>query len=152
MIEAAFLGRISKPGELKTGQAGKSWAAAKIVIGTGDQVQWVRVVAFEDLARTLAAFKEGDRVYVEGGLTLDRWQDAAGAEKSGLTVRAWTVELAAIGRHRTPRPDQRQRDERAQRDWQAPRGASPTTDGRQGGYRLQRETDRGVPLNDPIPF
>ena len=48
----------------------------------------------------------GDRIYVEGNLTLNTWADkATGEAKTGLNVAAWRVDrLANIGRNRIRQP------------------------------------------------
>ena len=49
---------------------------------------------------------KGDRVYVEGHLSLATWQDSEGKPRSGLAVSAWKVEkLGNIGRNRAKQDD-----------------------------------------------
>jgi single-stranded DNA-binding protein len=68
----------------------------------GDVTQWINVICFGDTARQLTeCARKGDRVYVEGSLTLATWQDGEGKPRSGLAVSAWKVEkLFAIGMER----------------------------------------------------
>src|SRR5205823_4651683 len=63
------------------------------------ETQWVRVTAWEELALELAEkLHKGAAVYVEGRLRLDRWPGPDGAERSGLSVSAWTVVPMGVGR------------------------------------------------------
>ena len=107
-IECAFFARVGSVTPIKTSQSGKAWCAAKVAIGSDDATQWVRVALFNGLAEQLApTLAKGDRVYIEGNLKLDRWQNAEGQESSGLSVAAWKVEkvaASAIGRNRPSKP------------------------------------------------
>ena len=125
-IQTAFVGRVaSEAMELKTSTSGKAWAAFNVGVGSGDNVQWVRVAVFEDLAERLAGgLLEGDKVYVEGSLRLDRWSDkTCGQERSGLSCAAWRVEhLGQIGRRKRNRAG-RSRAQEAAVDQQSPSGS-----------------------------
>ena len=153
-IECAFIGRIGSVTPIKTSQSGKAWCAAKIAIGSDDVTQWVRVALFNGLAEQLApTLAKGDRVYIEGNLKLDRWQNAEGEQRSGLSVAAWKLEkvgASAIGRNRPAKPKAPPEGEHhvppsanggprqsTTRDWQAP----PST---RGGFDKR--------LEDEIPF
>jgi single-stranded DNA-binding protein len=68
-----------------------------------DVSQWLRVACFRDAAEKIAVkAKKGDRLYVEGQLTLNTWADkATGETKTGLNVASWKCEkVAAIGKSR----------------------------------------------------
>ena len=71
-----------------------------------DVSQWLRVTCFGDTAKAIAAkAKKGDRVYVEGALTMNQWNDAAGETKHGLNVAAWKCErVSSIGKNRELKP------------------------------------------------
>jgi single-stranded DNA-binding protein len=104
-IEAALSGRVEQEPELRHSKdSGKPWLPLNAV-GEGDATQWVRLSVFGEKAEQLAAaLHRGDRVYCEGTLTLQRWTDQAGAERSGLNVAAWRCirlgRLASAGRAR----------------------------------------------------
>jgi single-strand DNA-binding protein len=72
----------------------------------GDSTQWINVICFAPIADTLSkTAKNGDRVYCEGTLTLNTWQNSDGETKTGLAVSAWKVErLGNIGRNRIEPP------------------------------------------------
>lgn len=61
-----------------------------------------KIACFGEVAEKIAAqAKKGDRVYVEGSLTLNSWTTANGDTRHGLNLAAWKVEkLAAIGKAR----------------------------------------------------
>lgn len=108
-IEAAFWGVLGNAPELKTSKSGKPFAQMSVVVSVGqdeegkDVSQWLRVTCFGETAERLAhQAKKGDRVYVEGTLTLNSWADkATGEARSGLNVAAWKCErIANIGQNR----------------------------------------------------
>jgi single-strand DNA-binding protein len=112
-LETAFWGTLGKDPELKTSKAGTPYAGMNVVVVTGttddgkDVSQWLRVTCFGDTAKAIASrAKKGDRVYVEGTLTMSQWNDAQGEVRHGLNVTAWKVErVASIGKNRPPRQD-----------------------------------------------
>jgi single stranded DNA-binding protein len=108
-IEAAFWGVLGNAPELKTSRSGKPLVQVSIVVTVGqdtdgkDVGQWLRVACFGETAERLAhQAKKGDRVYVEGNLTLNSWADkATGEARTALNVAAWKCErVANIGKHR----------------------------------------------------
>lgn len=138
-IETAFQGTLGRDPELKTSKAGTPYAVLSVVVSVGkdedgkDIGQWARVTCFKETAAKIAATaKKGDRVYVEGSLTLDAWTAADGEKRTGLSVVAWKCEkLAQIGNNRPKRaasgPD----------DKPADHGAA-----KKGGHEF----------SDPLPF
>jgi single-strand DNA-binding protein len=104
-IECAFTGRLGSDPELRTSQAGKPWCRFSVAIGEGDDVQWVSVAAFGEVAeRVCQDLAKGDRAYVEGTLRLNEWTDREGLTRYGLQVAAWKVEaLGKIGRQKPPK-------------------------------------------------
>jgi single-strand DNA-binding protein len=107
-IETAFWGVLGKDPELKTSKTGKPFLTANVVVTVGkndsgkDVSQWVRIACFGETAERIgAACAKGDRVYVEGQLTLNTWKTSEGVERTGLNVAAFTVtKIAAIGKNR----------------------------------------------------
>ena len=137
-IETAFWGTLGKDPELKTSKGGTPYAGMNVVVtvGTDDNgkevSQWLRVTCFGDTAKAIAArAKKGDRVYVEGALTMTQWNDAHGETKHGLNVTAWKCErVASIGKNR----------ERKQGSYQA-NGDAPSkqSDGQRGACEFDDE-------------
>ena len=112
-IECAFWGVLGKDPELKTSKTGNPFTTMNVVVTVGasddgkDVSQWLRVACFGDTAKAIAArATKGDRVYVEGTLTLNTWADkATGETKTGLNVAAWKVEkVPGIGKSRERKP------------------------------------------------
>ena len=111
-IESAFWGVLGKDLELKTSKTGNPFTTmnAVVTVGTSDDgkdvSQWIRVACFGDTAKNIASrAKKGDRVYVEGALTMTQWNDAQGEVRHGLNVAAWKVErVASIGKNRERKP------------------------------------------------
>ncbi len=108
-IETAFWGVLGQDPELKTSKTGKAFASFGCAVTVGeadngkDVSQWVRVACFGETAEKLAGrAKKGDRVYCEGTLTLNTWNDkATGEVKTGLNVAAWKCEkVPGIGKNR----------------------------------------------------
>src|SRR5208337_2077577 len=107
-IECAFWGALGKDPELKTSKTGNPFTTMNVVVpvGTSDEGkdvgQWLRVACFGEIATAIASrAKKGDRVYVEGSLTMTQWNDTHGEVKHGLNVAAWKVErVASIGKNR----------------------------------------------------
>lgn len=108
-IEVAFWATLGKDPELKTSKGGTLYCGMNAVCSVGkddndkDVSQWLRVTCFNDTAKAIAArARKGDRVYVEGSLSLSSWTDkASGETKTGLSVAAWKVERTGnIGKSR----------------------------------------------------
>ena len=98
-IECAFTGQLAQDVQLRESKNGKSWASLSLAVGADDDVTWVRVACFGELAEAAAKFAKGTSIYVEGKLKLDRWEKD-GQEKSGLSVaasweRLWSRRLLA---------------------------------------------------------
>ena len=111
-IETAFWGTLGKGPELKTSKAGTPYTGMNVVVTVGkddngkDVSQWLRVTCFGDTAKAIAAkARKGDRIYVEGSLTMSQWNDAQGEMKHGLNVSAWRCERTGnIGKSRERKP------------------------------------------------
>jgi single-strand DNA-binding protein len=92
MIDACFTGRLGGDPEARTSQAGKPWARFGVAIGHGDDVQWVSVACWGELAeRVCEQFSKGDRCYVEGTIRLNEWQDREGLPRHGLQCAAYHI-------------------------------------------------------------
>jgi single-strand DNA-binding protein len=100
-IHCALQGRLGQDVELRRSDSGKDWCRLSVGVGEGDEVTWVSVAVFEEKARALAGLAKGAEVYVEGRLSLNAWTGRDGAERTGLSVAAWRVEvLGRIGKSR----------------------------------------------------
>jgi single-stranded DNA-binding protein len=101
-IEAAFTGKVMKPGELRTSSAGKPWITLTVMVGQGDDAQWVNVVAFGEQAEAVAGIEKLSSVYVEGKIALNTWTSQDGAQKAGLKVAASSIQVLGQIGHRKP--------------------------------------------------
>jgi len=107
-IETAFIGVLGRDPELRQSKAGKPFASLALAVVTGknndggDVKTWVRATCFGETAQEIAATaKKGDRVYVEGSLTMSQWNDQHGEVRHGLNVAAWKAKpLGLIGERR----------------------------------------------------
>jgi single-stranded DNA-binding protein len=104
-IEACFTARVTSDPESRMSQAGKPWMKFNAAIGEGETVQYCQVAVFGDVAAKISGqTAKGSKIYAEGRLKLDRWQKD-GAEKSGLSLSAWRIEiLAQIGKNKPSKP------------------------------------------------
>ena len=71
--------------------------------GHGEQAQFISVMVFGRSVDALAAVGQGDKVYVEGTISLNEWT-AGGEKKHGLSVSSWRAGPQRIGKHRVARP------------------------------------------------
>jgi single-stranded DNA-binding protein len=99
-IECATEGRVATDVETRTSKAGKPYARFRLVVGDGDQAQWLSVTAIGPKAmEVIPLLAKSDRVYLEGSIKLEKWQAQDGTERSGMAVLAWkVVPLGKIGR------------------------------------------------------
>ena len=104
-IEAAFFGSLARDVELKTAKSGKPWASLLVMVDTGEEnTQLVQTAVFAETADKLAGAAKGTRVYCEGVLSLNQWNDkTTGEVKHGLSCAAFKCERvgsSSIGRNR----------------------------------------------------
>ena len=104
-IEAAFFGSLARDVELKTAKSGKPWASLLVMVDTGEEnTQLVQTAVFAETAEKLAGAAKGTRVYCEGVLSLNQWNDkTTGEVKHGLSCAAFKCERvgsSSIGRNR----------------------------------------------------
>ena len=97
-IHAALEGRLGQDVELRRSESGKDWARLSVGVGVGDHVTWVSVSVFEEKARALVGLAQGHRSVCGGRLSLNAWTGRDGAERTGLAVTAWRIEVQIGGR------------------------------------------------------
>jgi single-strand DNA-binding protein len=104
MLEVAFTGALGAEPELKTSAGGKPYCNVAVAIANGDQTVWLRVACFGEVAQEFVGrAHKGDRVAIEGRLTLNSYTAKDGSPRTGLNVAASYVRVAEIGRQRPPR-------------------------------------------------
>jgi hypothetical protein len=65
-IECAFEGRAAVTPELRTSANGVPWCRLSVAVGRGDELQWVSVVAYKEIAmHAVAVIEKGSICYVE---------------------------------------------------------------------------------------
>lgn len=137
-LECAFWGVLGKDPELKTSKGGAPYTGMNIAVTVGksddgkDVSQWVRATCFGEVAERIAArAKKGDRVYIEGTLTMTQWNDWHGEVRHGLNVAAWKAEKVAwIGKNR---------ERRSGADHDDIGGAERKPASKRGGYEFDDE-------------
>jgi single-stranded DNA-binding protein len=103
-IEVALDGRLGGAPQARVSAGGTAWVSFSLAAGGhGEETEWVSVAVFGDVAAGLPGdLNKGERVYVEGKLSVWRREGPTGA-KASLSVAATRVEvLDRIGRHRRP--------------------------------------------------
>jgi single-stranded DNA-binding protein len=102
-IEAAFFGTLGRDAEAKTSKNGNPYLRFSARDGDGDAAQWITVMYFgEDAAELAPKMLKGARVYVEGSLRLDTWEQD-GKQRAGLSVMSFHCRIPAIGRNKPKR-------------------------------------------------
>jgi single-strand DNA-binding protein len=112
-IVSALTGRLGRDPEFKLAMSGKRYVTFSVAVDQAEhrtedrpevETQWVKVVAFEELAQRLedeGRLTKGCQVYVEGRLKLETWYTPQGEHRASLSVSAWTVQpMGQIGRRR----------------------------------------------------
>lgn len=114
-IDCACIAKVvSESVELRTSAKGVLWAGFSAVVGNGDDASWLRVSVFGDVAQKLAGnIGRGDRVYLEGSLTLSRYRKD-GEERVNLQIAASKCEPLGIGRHKPKRTRQQPANDAAE--------------------------------------
>lgn len=92
-----LIGRLTKDVELKTTQNGKAVVINSLAVKrpfTKDTTDFITIVAWEQRANFLATYaKKGNRVGVNGYLTVREYEDKNGNKRSAYEVNATEVEL-----------------------------------------------------------
>jgi single stranded DNA-binding protein len=108
MIEVALEGRVGSSIVQRFTSKGVRWLAISVAVqagGKGDRPEWVSIAVFSPLADAVPEdLAKGEKIYCEGKLRLNRWENAEGA-RANLQVTASRFDvLGRIGRRaRKPR-------------------------------------------------
>jgi single-strand DNA-binding protein len=151
-IETAFEGTLGRDVELKTSRSGKPYASLALAVATGktddgsDVTTWIRATCFKELAEEIAAtVKKGDRVYVEGTLTLDTWQASNGEQRTGLNCAAWRCKPLGLIGERKPKSSKPSTSTK-------PRKPAPPGNGAANNGAENRGAKHARPFDDDLPF
>lgn len=102
-IEVAFEGKLGRDAQLRTSAAGREWLSLSVIVGEGDDEQWVSVASWSHTIAELApTLIKGAQVYVEGKVKLRTWQGPDGMQ-AGLSVSASLVQPLALIGNRKPK-------------------------------------------------
>jgi single-strand DNA-binding protein len=105
-VECALLGTIARDVEKRTSKSGREYLKFSVRVGDGDTAQFVSVMLFgDDVAELAGKLSKGSRIYVEGSLRLDTWEQQDGTKRSGLNVMSWHTRLSEIGKNKPKRND-----------------------------------------------
>jgi single-strand DNA-binding protein len=102
-ISIAATGRVMTEPEQKFTSAGKQMLTFSVIVDethiqTDDrpapEPTWLRCTVWEEQAAALGeTMRKGASVYVEGRLRHGKWQTARGADRCGLNVSCWKLEV-----------------------------------------------------------
>jgi single-stranded DNA-binding protein len=101
-IECAYTGVLGRDAEVKISGKGRSYLKLNIRTGDGDDAHWISTLSFDpDAVEQAGRFVKGCKVYCEGRIALNEWEDQAGAKRTGLSAMVNYTRLVAIGRHKS---------------------------------------------------
>lgn len=101
--KAILIGRVGKDPEFKSGNSGniarfslatsESWKDN----ATGEKkeaTEWHNIVAFEPLANVVRDWvSKGDKIYIEGKITKNKWTDQQGVERYTTSIQAQVLKM-----------------------------------------------------------
>lgn len=101
--KAILIGRVGKDPEFKSGNSGnvarfplatsESWKDKN----TGEKketTEWHNIVAFEPLVNVVRDWvKKGDKLYIEGKITTNKWTDQQGIERHSTSIQAQVLKM-----------------------------------------------------------
>jgi single-stranded DNA-binding protein len=93
-INCSFYGFLAADAERRTSATGRSWVRLRVGVGKAEAVQWIRVTVLNKAVEAAAMLKRGEKIHVEGRLSLDKWQGKDGADRYGLSVVASKIDKA----------------------------------------------------------
>jgi single-stranded DNA-binding protein len=111
-IEIAAFCNVAKDGELRTSQAGNAYGLVTLMTSSGntddqgrDIPAFLKCLAFGETATAAANLRKGQKVYVEGVMSVGIWQPADGGPKLDLSVKCSKLEPTQIGRNKPKREE-----------------------------------------------
>lgn len=122
-----FIGRLGNDVEMRSMTNGNSVANLSIAVGdhykdknTGqkvEQTEWVRIVAFGNLADIMGQYlRKGSKIFVTGKFRTRKWTDQSGQEKYSTEIVASEMQMLDSKPEGQPQQQQQQ--------WGAPQQAS----------------------------
>lgn len=86
-----LIGRLGQDPELKTTPTGKSVCSFSLAVKgmQADSVDWIRIVAWEKTAETIANYcAKGREIAIEGRISVRNWEDEGGNKRQSVEVVA----------------------------------------------------------------
>ena len=86
-----LIGRLGQDPELKTTASGKSVCSFSLAVKgmKADSVDWIRIVAWEKTAETIANYcSKGREIAIEGRISVRNWEDEGGNKRQSVEVIA----------------------------------------------------------------
>jgi single-stranded DNA-binding protein len=108
-LHCLVTGVLWKDPEARQSKAGKAFTAATLRIKDGDQVDWLKILAFSDHTQAeLNRLGDGDRCSVQGTLKCDFYTPEGGVPRISMTIFADSIlALRQPPKERKPKQDQR---------------------------------------------
>jgi single-stranded DNA-binding protein len=121
-IECAFTGICGREPTRRTSErTGRDWASFSVAVGEEPDTQWLDVACFGPMVDTAVALVKGDRLYVEGRISLRSWQNNDGTSRTMLSVAANLVQpMGKIGQQRPKRTRAKPPADKPKTDYHAP--------------------------------
>lgn len=88
-----LIGRTGKEPRLGSTSKGSNYASVSIASGSNDSTVWFDVLAYDKQAEWLAKAPKGTLVYIEGPVSLSKFQTKDGKTLTNLQVTAYQVRL-----------------------------------------------------------
>lgn len=96
MNKIYLIGNIGQDPEIKNTNNGKSISRFSIAINDGykdqagqwvNKTSWFNVMSFKDLSK----LSKGDKIFIEGSLNINEWQDKEGIKHKNIEINAQKV-------------------------------------------------------------
>jgi len=117
-----FIGRCGKDPEVKYTPSGMAVANLSMAVGykykETEHTEWVRVVAFSNLAEIMGQYlTKGKQIFISGRMQTRSWEDQNGVKR--YTTEIVAGQMLMLG----------SKSERSQNDYQKPSAPEPDDDG-----------------------
>lgn len=102
MIEAALNGVVVGDPTLRTSKSGNPWMSIGVMVGNGDNKQYVQLAIFGDMAVKLSkTLKKGSKIYAEGNIRINEYEKD-GVKKSSLNMSVSSADQTHMVGKRNP--------------------------------------------------
>lgn len=108
MNKAVLIGNVGNTPEIKTLESGAKVVSLSIATNESytnkagekvEQTEWHRIEGWNYIAEAIEKHvKKGDRIYIEGKISTQRWNDEQGYERNATKIRASRIEFLGYRR------------------------------------------------------